>query len=289
MDSSSSTGSGSRMTARQSDERRIDININQHESSHPVSSSSSSFIQSRNDNNTSNTITITNSDHMEGMSLPLPLLPQHKLVQQQRQLTSSFIQRKCLLVFVVLILSSASISIRMWSSKNNPHEISITDDPAHDSRSSSSSSSSSWSRSFVADFDDDRLGFGPRRIRREAEKVLGEGEEETTTSSETHHGNHTRHEKSNETTPGMDCEPAAFLEFPPDLFNQFLRSHGFVVIHILVSCYMFYCLAVVCDNYFLPSLEECSSRLGLSDDVAGATFMAAGSSAPELFTALLGK
>lgn len=52
---------------------------------------------------------------------------------------------------------------------------------------------------------------------------------------------------------------------------------------------MFYCLAVVCDSYFLPSLEECSLRLGLSDDVAGATFMAAGSSAPELFTALLGE
>lgn len=32
-----------------------------------------------------------------------------------------------------------------------------------------------------------------------------------------------------------------------------------------------------------------SSALGLSQDVAGATFMAAGSSAPELVTAFLGK
>ena len=31
-----------------------------------------------------------------------------------------------------------------------------------------------------------------------------------------------------------------------------------------------------------------SQRLYLSEDVAGATFMAAGSSAPELFTAILG-
>ena len=30
-------------------------------------------------------------------------------------------------------------------------------------------------------------------------------------------------------------------------------------------------------------------KLKLSDDVAGATFMAAGSSAPELFTSLIGK
>ncbi|XP_055944401.1 sodium/potassium/calcium exchanger 4-like [Argiope bruennichi] len=51
---------------------------------------------------------------------------------------------------------------------------------------------------------------------------------------------------------------------------------------------MFYAVAVVCDDYFVASLEECCSRLNLSEDVAGATFMAAGSSAPELFTAILG-
>ena len=49
---------------------------------------------------------------------------------------------------------------------------------------------------------------------------------------------------------------------------------------------MFAGLAIVCDDYFEPSLELISERLGLSDDVAGATFMAAGSSAPELFTSL---
>ena len=50
----------------------------------------------------------------------------------------------------------------------------------------------------------------------------------------------------------------AYLEFPPDLFGQNLRKHGFVLVHIAVVCYMFYCLAVVCDNYFLPALEECA-------------------------------
>ena len=78
------------------------------------------------------------------------------------------------------------------------------------------------------------------------------------------------------------------MEFPPDLFNDRQRSRGAILIHIIVVCYMFYCLAVVCDHYFLPSLEQCSQRLNLSEDVAGATFMAAGSSAPELFTAILG-
>merc|ERR1719453_298121 len=52
--------------------------------------------------------------------------------------------------------------------------------------------------------------------------------------------------------------------------------------------YMFWGLAIVCDDYFVSSLEDISERLELSSDVAGATFMAAGSSAPELFTSLMG-
>ena len=52
--------------------------------------------------------------------------------------------------------------------------------------------------------------------------------------------------------------------------------------------YMFWGLAIVCDDYFVASLEEISDALSLSPDVAGATFMAAGSSAPELFTSLIG-
>ena len=47
-------------------------------------------------------------------------------------------------------------------------------------------------------------------------------------------------------------------------------------------------LAVVCDDFFVPALEVISEKLKLSEDVAGATFMAAGSSAPELFTSLMG-
>jgi Ca2+/Na+ antiporter len=54
--------------------------------------------------------------------------------------------------------------------------------------------------------------------------------------------------------------------------------------------YMFLALAVVCDEFFVPALEEmsCPRRLNLSMDVAGATLMAAGGSAPELFTSLFG-
>uniref|UniRef100_A0A3B1IVY0 Solute carrier family 24 member 3 n=1 Tax=Astyanax mexicanus TaxID=7994 RepID=A0A3B1IVY0_ASTMX len=56
----------------------------------------------------------------------------------------------------------------------------------------------------------------------------------------------------------------------------------------LKAMYMFYALALVCDDYFVPSLEKICERLHLSEDVAGATFMAAGSSAPELFTSVIG-
>lgn len=47
-------------------------------------------------------------------------------------------------------------------------------------------------------------------------------------------------------------------------------------------------IAIICDDFFVPSLEVISETLSLSEDVAGATFMAAGSSAPELFTAIIG-
>jgi len=51
---------------------------------------------------------------------------------------------------------------------------------------------------------------------------------------------------------------------------------------------MFYGIGVVCDDYFVPALEEMSERYSITEDVAGATFMAAGGSAPEFFTSLMG-
>lgn len=84
------------------------------------------------------------------------------------------------------------------------------------------------------------------------------------------------------------CTPEAYLEFPRDLIGNKWRARGFVIIHLVVVCYMFYSLALVCERYFMPSLEEFAQRLQLSQDVAGATLMSAGSSAPELFTAILG-
>ncbi|KJH52924.1 K+-dependent Na+/Ca+ exchanger family protein [Dictyocaulus viviparus] len=51
---------------------------------------------------------------------------------------------------------------------------------------------------------------------------------------------------------------------------------------------MFVSLAIVCDEFFVPSLAVLTEKLSISDDVAGATFMAAGGSAPEFFTSVIG-
>ncbi|XP_008418620.1 sodium/potassium/calcium exchanger 3-like isoform X1 [Poecilia reticulata] len=81
---------------------------------------------------------------------------------------------------------------------------------------------------------------------------------------------------------------SAIHEFPEDIFTLAQRRQGAVLLHVLCAIYMFHALAIVCDVYFVPSLEKVSENLQLSQDVAGATFMAAGSSAPELFTSLIG-
>ncbi|TKS69604.1 Sodium/potassium/calcium exchanger 5 [Collichthys lucidus] len=85
-----------------------------------------------------------------------------------------------------------------------------------------------------------------------------------------------------------ECISPQSSEFPDGFFTVQERKDGGLVIYFMLIFYMLLAVAIVCDDYFLPSLEVISERLGLSQDVAGATFMAAGSSAPELVTAFLG-
>ncbi|XP_053365716.1 sodium/potassium/calcium exchanger 4a isoform X3 [Clarias gariepinus] len=91
----------------------------------------------------------------------------------------------------------------------------------------------------------------------------------------------------NETTE-KNCSDPAIHEFPGDLFTNRERMQGAVLLHIFAAVYMFLALAIVCDDYFVTSLEKICEKLHLSEDVAGATFMAAGSSAPELFASVIG-
>ncbi|XP_070537961.1 sodium/potassium/calcium exchanger 3-like isoform X2 [Ptychodera flava] len=65
-------------------------------------------------------------------------------------------------------------------------------------------------------------------------------------------------------------------------------GYAWVVFYAFLILVSFIALAIICDDFFVPSLEVISEKLELSEDVAGATFMAAGSSAPELFTSVAG-
>ncbi|XP_062324392.1 sodium/potassium/calcium exchanger 4 isoform X1 [Osmerus eperlanus] len=89
-------------------------------------------------------------------------------------------------------------------------------------------------------------------------------------------------------TAEKNCTEPAIHEFPDDLFSNDERKSGAVALHILAALYMFLALAIICDDYFVTSLEKICEKLDLSEDVAGATFMAAGSSAPELFASVIG-
>mmetsp|Transcript_32101 Transcript_32101/g.73908 ORF Transcript_32101/g.73908 Transcript_32101/m.73908 type:complete len:619 (+) Transcript_32101:30-1886(+) len=66
------------------------------------------------------------------------------------------------------------------------------------------------------------------------------------------------------------------------------ENRWLVFLHVIGISYMLLGLNTVCDVYFTGALEVMVERWQIKPDVAGATFMAAGGSAPELFTSLVG-
>ena len=56
--------------------------------------------------------------------------------------------------------------------------------------------------------------------------------------------------------------------------------------YIFVLVLSFYVLAKIVDDYFVAALDQIAKKLKMSNNAAGATLMAVGSSAPELFVAL---
>ncbi|XP_059055190.1 sodium/potassium/calcium exchanger 3 isoform X2 [Achroia grisella] len=85
-----------------------------------------------------------------------------------------------------------------------------------------------------------------------------------------------------------NCTPPAIDDFPAGLFTEQQRQHGAIVLHALISIYLFVALAVVCDKFFVPAVGKICQALNMTNDVAGATFMAAATSAPELFVNVIG-
>merc|ERR1712070_977822 len=68
------------------------------------------------------------------------------------------------------------------------------------------------------------------------------------------------------------------------------KAIGMTIVYVILNIWLFLGIAIICDGHFTASLEMiCSDKgLDLNNDVAGATFMAAGSSAPELATSFVG-
>lgn len=60
-----------------------------------------------------------------------------------------------------------------------------------------------------------------------------------------------------------------------------------ILVSILILLLSFYLLAVLTEEFFVPSIDKLAERMKLSSDAAGATLLAAGSSAPEFFTSLI--
>ena len=65
----------------------------------------------------------------------------------------------------------------------------------------------------------------------------------------------------NVSVAGLNCTPPAIDDFPKDFFTEKQRQDGGIVVHILVSLYLFAALAVVCDKFFVPAVEKiCHGR-----------------------------
>ena len=57
------------------------------------------------------------------------------------------------------------------------------------------------------------------------------------------------------------CTPPSIKEFPSDGLTREQRRHGFLAVHIIIAVYSFFLLAIVCDDFFVPSITKiCESK-----------------------------
>ncbi|XP_051990160.1 sodium/potassium/calcium exchanger 1-like isoform X2 [Xyrauchen texanus] len=76
--------------------------------------------------------------------------------------------------------------------------------------------------------------------------------------------------------------------YPEDLFTLEQRRHGWILLHISGIIYMFFALAIVCEEFFVPALGIITEKLHIPEELAGANFLISGGFAPEFFTLLIG-
>ena len=56
-------------------------------------------------------------------------------------------------------------------------------------------------------------------------------------------------------------ESGKFGDFPQDVFDLSQLRKGAILFHILGILYMFYALALVCDEFFVPSLDVIADKV----------------------------
>ncbi|XP_068716789.1 sodium/potassium/calcium exchanger 5-like [Montipora capricornis] len=96
---------------------------------------------------------------------------------------------------------------------------------------------------------------------------------------------------SNPTSMGklsLPCSKPSMDNFPGDFMSQEMRVHGGAIVHLFLVVYMFIGLTILCDHYFVPSVEKMGRKLHLNRDVCGATLMAMATSGSELCTSIIG-
>lgn len=72
----------------------------------------------------------------------------------------------------------------------------------------------------------------------------------------------------------------------PTLTQEFDRD--FIPVWIVVVVYLFYALAMVCEEFLVPAINMVVEKTGMPEDVAGATLLAAGCNSPEFFSSIIG-
>jgi len=66
-----------------------------------------------------------------------------------------------------------------------------------------------------------------------------------------------------------------------------IENPVYLILYFILFAYTFVCCAILTEDYFVPALEKIAKQWGISPDVAGATLMAVGSSAPEISVNIL--
>lgn len=109
--------------------------------------------------------------------------------------------------------------------------------------------------------------YDPTEASAEASGGSSEASGEASGSSSTATPPHGRHHHTHPTyRPKRDnCTPPAIEQFPRTLMGPTWRRHGGLIIHLAVAVFTFFGLAIVCEDYFVASLDRiCEGEQGRS-------------------------